>query len=219
MPFNLVTKRECWKLSWCGRLLLALLFVAGSWFVAVSIYPFLAVMDKIPARVLVVDGWMQANSLKRALAEFRSGEYDSLVLIQPLLDAEGQNDPGLACRNWVVAWFLQQGVTNAQLATLQPQVAMRDRTYHSALAVQAWLKEQGLSGQPINVITHGPHARRSRLLYRKVFGDGYKLGIISLRNLDYDPAHWWRTSAGVRELIGESIAYLYVRFFFNPTMP
>ena len=219
MPFNLVTKRESWKLTWYGRLLLALLFLAISWFTAVGIYPFLAITQKVPANVLVIDGWMQANNLKRALAEFRSGEYERLLFIQPVLDGEDQNEPGRYCRRWVLTWLLQQGVTNSQLATLHPQIAMKDRTYHSALAVKAWLKEQGLTGQPINVITQGLHARRSRLLYEKVFGDSYKLGIIGLTNQDYDPAHWWRTSAGVREVVGESIAYLYVRFLFSPTMP
>lgn len=33
---------------------------------------------------------------------------------------------------------------------------------------------------------------------------------------EYDPRHWWRTSEGVRNVVGESIAYLYARFFFRP---
>ena len=215
--FNLVAKRECWKLTWCGRLLLVVLLVAVSWLMAVGIYPFLAVTHKIPARVLVIDGWMQASSLKRALEEFRSGEYERLLLIQPVLDAEDQNEPGRFCRNWVASWLVQQGVPEGRMTTLYPRVAMKDRTYHSAMVVKDWLKEHGLSNHPINVITQGPHARRSSLLYQKVFGGGYKVGIIAIRNLNYDPAHWWRSSAGVREVIGESIAYLYVRFFFSPT--
>ena len=59
-----------------------------------------------------------------------------------------------------------------------------------------------------NVATQGPHARRSRWLYQKAFGDSCVVGIIALRNLEYDPAQWWRTSEGVREVIGESLAYL-----------
>jgi UDP-N-acetyl-D-mannosaminuronate dehydrogenase len=34
---------------------------------------------------------------------------------------------------------------------------------------------------------------------------------------DYDSKHWWRYSDGVREGIGESIAYIYARFFFYPS--
>jgi hypothetical protein len=47
-------------------------------------------------------------------------------------------------------------------------------------------------------------------------GPGVKVGIISEPNPDYDAAHWWRSSAGVREVIDESIAYVYAKFFFWP---
>jgi hypothetical protein len=33
---------------------------------------------------------------------------------------------------------------------------------------------------------------------------------------DYDPGHWWRSSDGFREVIGEVIAYFYARSCFLP---
>ena len=42
------------------------------------------------------------------------------------------------------------------------------------------------------------------------------VGIIAVPNPDYDSRHWWQYSEGVREVIGESIAYSYARFFFAP---
>ena len=68
----------------------------------------------------------------------------------------------------------------------------------------------------IDVATVALHARRSRLLYQKAFGSQTEVGIIALDDLTYDPAHWWRYSEGVRETIGESIAYVYARLFFHP---
>ena len=35
----------------------------------------------------------------------------------------------------------------------------------------------------------------------------------------FDAAHWWRSSEGVREILGESIAYLYAKFIFHPALP
>ena len=55
-----------------------------------------------------------------------------------------------------------------------------------------------------------------RLLFQKALGDGIKVGIIAVPNPDYDPKYWWRYSDGVREVIGESIAYIYARLFFWP---
>jgi hypothetical protein len=33
---------------------------------------------------------------------------------------------------------------------------------------------------------------------------------------EFDPDHWWKTSAGVRGVIGEGLAYLYARLLFHP---
>jgi hypothetical protein len=211
---KLVRRGECWKLTGCATLLLTVSLGMVFWFVVVKVYPFLAITERVLARVLVIEGWMQPSAMKQAAAEFRSGQYNQVLLIQPVFDLKDQYEPGRYCRKWVEALFVQQGVPKEQMATLFPSVAMKDRTYHSALAVKEWLAGHGLTKISINVVTQGPHARRSSLLYQKVFSDCCEVGIIALRSLDYDPAHWWRTSAGVREVIGESIAYLYAKFFF-----
>jgi hypothetical protein len=40
-----------------------------------------------------------------------------------------------------------------------------------------------------------------------------------VQNPDYDPKHWWRYSEGVREILGETIAYMYAEFLFRPEKP
>ena len=55
------------------------------------------------------------------------------------------------------------------------------------------------------------------LLYQKALGKNVTVGIIAVSNPDYDPKDWWRYSDGVREVIGESLAYIYARFFFYPS--
>jgi hypothetical protein len=66
-------------------------------------------------------------------------------------------------------------------------------------------------------LTQGAHARRTRLLYQKAFGKNVAVRVIAASNPDYDSAKWWRYSDGVREVISESIAYIYARFFFYPS--
>jgi hypothetical protein len=68
----------------------------------------------------------------------------------------------------------------------------------------------------INIVTEGAHARRTRLLFEKAFRGEVSVGIIAVPNPDYDGAHWWRYSDGVREVVGEAIAYIYARLFFYP---
>lgn len=95
-------------------------------------------------------------------------------------------------------------------------VSGRERTYSSAIALRDWFLEHGMAVRSINVLTEDCHARRTQLLYERAFGKNVKIGIINVANPDYDPKYWWRYSDGVREVIGESIAYAYARFFFHP---
>ena len=62
----------------------------------------------------------------------------------------------------------------------------------------------------------GPHARRTRLLFQEAFGSKVAVGVIAVPDDAYDPRHWWRSSEGVRDVVGEAIAYVYARFFFYP---
>ncbi|MGZ5507333.1 MAG: hypothetical protein ACXWKH_13220, partial [Limisphaerales bacterium] len=64
-----------------------------------------------------------------------------------------------------------------------------------------------------------PQRRRSTVwenLVREAFGNDVKVGIISVPSPDYDADHWWRYSEGVREVLDETIAYIYAKFFFWP---
>jgi uncharacterized SAM-binding protein YcdF (DUF218 family) len=93
----------------------------------------------------------------------------------------------------------------------------RDRTYSSAVELRNWFREHNLSVQSINVVTEGVHARRTRLLFQEAFGNSVAVGVIAIPNPDYEARHWWRYSEGVREVIGEIVAYIYARFFYYPS--
>jgi hypothetical protein len=80
-----------------------------------------------------------------------------------------------------------------------------------------WFREHNPSVQSINVMTEDVHARRTRLLFQEAFGKDVTVGIIAVPNPDYDSAHWWRYSEGVRDVLGETIAYVYAKFFFYPS--
>lgn len=215
-PGGLFVRKERWGLSWRGRLLVTgVLLVVGA-AIAVKIHPFLSPTERVTASLMVVEGWSPPITMKQAAAEFMTGHYEQMVLIRPVLDVSDNYESGRYSADWVARLLVQNGVPDDKLTTLCPNVARKDRTYHSALAVRQWIAEQHLAVGALVVATEGPHARRSRLLYQKAFGDSFKIGIIAMQPPTYDPKHWWRTSEGVREVLGETIAYLYARFFFFP---
>ncbi len=215
--FGLLTRRERWGLSWRGWLAAALLAGLTAWLVVVRIHPFLAVTDRVDAQVLVVEGWVHRFAIRAAVAEFRTGAYARIYTTGGPVDGDGgyTNDYNTAAS--VGAGLLRQaGVAPDLIQVVPARLVGRDRTYASAAALRDWLCEHQVAVTAINIVTEAPHARRTRLLFQEAFGPGVRVGIIAAQNPDYDPAHWWRTSEGVREVIGEGLAYLYARFLFFP---
>ena len=209
------SRKERWGLTWRGWLVALSLAIALTVLAGRMIHPFLAPTDRLAARLLVVEGWSPPSTMDRVAAEFRSGNYDQVIFIRPIFDAPDEYESGLSYGKWLAQLLITKGVPESKLATLYPKVAQKDRTYHAALTVRHYLAENHFNLDALNLITTGPHARRSRLLYEKAFAPQVKIGIIAVEEKQYDSRHWWRTSAGVREVIGETIAYLYARLFFR----
>jgi uncharacterized SAM-binding protein YcdF (DUF218 family) len=218
--FGLLNRRERWGLSGRGWLAAiasaALLFV----FLPSHVYPFLAVTDRQPpSEYLIVEGWSPVDVLKGAYAEFNAGGYRKILVSGCIVYDQWTDNPGVTYAEWGASKLRRLGVPNNLIQPVPCSVQRKDRTYSSALAVKQWLDDHGVRPRQINVFTEGTHARRSRLLFQKAFGPEVKVGIIAAADPQFDPDHWWRSSEGVRDVIGESIAYIYARFLFYPTDP
>jgi hypothetical protein len=139
-----------------------------------------------------------------------------VLVVRGIYESADKYESGRYFTDYIANLLVQYGVPEASVHTVFCPVTEKDRTYHSALAIQRWLAEHALAVDALDLATVGPHARRSRLLYKKAFGPKMRIGVIALRDKSYDPTHWWRSSEGIREVPFEAMAYLYVRFFFHP---
>lgn len=214
---GLFIRKECWTVSLTAKLVILLICIGLVWGGIRFIQPFLAVTRPVRGRLLVVEGWIPRYSLQQSVSVFRNGHYERMVTS----GCTRMNDlDGLTATNPAVAAAIQvqrYGMDPALVTAVPCPIELKDRTYNSALAVREWCEKAGVSTESIDVLTSGPHARRSRLLFQAAFGRKTKVGVIAIEDRSYDPAHWWRSSEGVREVIGESIAYLYARIFFHPS--
>ena len=109
--------------------------------------------------------------------------------------------------------LVSAGVPANRVQMAPSHVSGRDRTYSSALALREYFQTNGVTAKSFNVLTEDVHARRTRLGFEAAFGRETTVGIIAVPDPDYDAKHWWRYSEGVREIIGESIADVYAKFF------
>ena len=198
--------------GWLVILVAAMILLVGG---CRQLHPFLAVTDHEPGGLLVVEGWAPDAAYRAAVAEFNAHSYDALCVTGGPIEygAPLSQHSTYADRGASIALALGLG-TNVVRAIPAPPVRA-DRTYVSAKTLKQWVDQQPHPVSRITVLTLGPHARRSRLLFQQAFGSSVQVGIISVPALDYDPARWWRTSAGVRTVIGELLSYGYARLLFN----
>jgi hypothetical protein len=211
--FGLIERRECWMLTWTGILLTmaALTFVTALWIR--GLFGFLSITNPIGGEFLVVEAWIPAYAYREVVTIFAKGGYKKIIAAGVIQENE---DTGELREFFGEGKLIGLGIPRHLIVTaMYNKEIQRDRTLHSAMAVKGWLWEQGLRAASIDVVTIGTHARRSRLLYEKALGSNFKVGVFAIRDRGFDPNHWWQSSEGVRTVIGETIAYLYVRIFFS----
>ena len=109
------------------------------------------------------------------------------------------------------------GAPDSLLVSVAAPPTDYDRTYATAVAVRKWLAQQP-EGMPaaINVLSESTHARRSRLLYQKAFGDKVLVGVIAARRDGLNAHSWWKDSSSRNFTLAQIAKYLYARLFFWP---
>ena len=150
--------------------------------------------------------------------EFQTNHYQKIYTTGgPIVGSDGSTNDFNTSASVGAELLKKVGVADGFIQMVPSHISGRDRTYTSAVALRDWFREHGMTVRSINVLTEDAHARRTQILFEKAFGSGVAIGIISVPDPDYDAKRWWRTSEGVREILGESIAYIYARIFFHPS--
>lgn len=113
------------------------------------------------------------------------------------------------------AWYLKERGLPEQAITPVPAPSVSsDRTYLSAVTVRDWAKRSGVRLEAFDVVSDGPHARRTWLLYRRVFPEA-EVGVLATRSYEYDAAAWWRSSAGAKNVIDQAVGFMWTRCCFR----
>lgn len=181
-----------------------------------SIHPFLALNNPISDGLLVVEGWTPDYGLEMAVEEFKRDHYQKIYVTGGPLTYGSHLAAYGNYAQLAAATLVRLGLDSNVVQAVPAPLARQNRTYASAVMLKKWLLEHGIQPTRIHLISDGPHARRSRLLFLEAMGHGVTIGVTSIPPKDYDPRHWWRSSAGVRAVIDEALAYSYARFLFYP---
>ena len=213
--FRLTTIRESRVLTPVGWAALSIAFGFVLVLIILFVHPFLAPTKPVGGGILVVEGWLPDYALEKAKERFQQGSYQLLVTTGGKIGvgyhlSEYKTWAELAASTLKNLDFPEDKIMTAPVH----KNIKRDRTYYSILAVQRRLNEEGLNEASIDVVSLGVHARRTWILFEKVFSS-VNVGVIAITPVTYDTSRWWLSSAGVRSVISESVAYLYARFIFS----
>jgi hypothetical protein len=211
--------KERWGLSAKGAIVSACCAALVSGLYITFIHDFLASTRRVNASILVMEGWVHPVSAELTVQEFRSRRY---LFVATTGGPNPANHGFPEGGTWAESggyWLRNAGLDRGLVRVVPAAAVERDRTYASAVALREWLGVHAPNVSAINIATEDVHARRTRLLFQKALGPRIQVGVIALPNKDYDADRWWRYSEGVRETLGETIAYLYARLWFHPATP
>jgi hypothetical protein len=173
---------------------------------------FLSQTRRVPAETLIVEGWIGREALPFSKHEFERGGYKRLIV------TGGLTGYTWARERWSVTEIAQRdllrlGFPEDKLLLAPCDDVENQRTYFSAVAARRAIERQGWKVESINVISRGPHARRTHSVYSKVFGSDVAVGVISWNPYASHGRAWWRSSVRAKELLDETFGWTYEALF------
>ena len=212
----LFRRRAVWLPTPLGALLLLAVGALGLAAALRGVYPYLAQTAPVGHGLLVVEGWVPADVVAEAVTLFRRGGYEHLVAAGGPI--ENAICPcGFATYAERAAQLARsRGVEEDEISVVPAPASAQERTFLSAVSVRQWSEASGRTVSAVDVYSSGPHARRTRWLYQLAFGDAVEVGVIAGAPTGYEPRAWWRTNEGGRKVVGELLAWAWVRLFFHP---
>ena len=165
------------------------------------------------ADLLVVEGWMPDYNLPRVVEDFREGAYQRIAVTGIALDKGSYLQEFKSYGDVTAATLKKMGIEDGEIVVGATTDTLRHRTYTAAVALRRAVDDAALSVESLNVYSQAAHARRTWMVFRKVFGDDVEIGIVALPTQSYDPDQWWASSAGIKSVGMESIALCHEWLF------
>jgi hypothetical protein len=212
MPLRLFQRRTIWCPTWAGLFCVAAIvcLVIVGWIEYGESY--LTETHRSQADILVVEGWIGRKGISAAVQEFERGGYRYIVASGGLTSGFWEGEPE-SYAQMAAHEMIRLGVPQEEIVVATSGNTEKHRTFESAVAVWRTLRDAGIKPKALNVFTFGPHARRSGLVFAKVNAGVAKVGVIAWVPPDYQQERWWQSSERAKQLLEETIGYIYEVLF------
>lgn len=163
-----------------------------------SVYSYLSLNRPEKAEVLVIEGWLGNRMFKEAAAEFWRGKYSLCLVIGKTRSSRSP-----------IRVLIGFGVDSVAVKFADAETKKGHSTYHIAIAARQWLQTNYPEISTLNVFTAGPHGRKSWILFKRVFGPDYSVGVVSCSIERSDDEQWSGRKQKLRTLIKYVTGYFY----------
>lgn len=202
------------RLTWKSRLLLLAAMSAAGWIFTVSVYPWLSVNQPLTdCRTVVLEGWIPDYAIRDAAERAKVEDVEMVYTTGIPIERGALLLPWGDFAHAAGATLEKCGWPREKITAVPTPGVQVDRTVASALELKAYWSQVGRSiPRRFNLVTSGSHGRRSWLAYRRIFGSEVEIGIVAVPEREFDTARWWKSSAGRKAVLGETVALLLGSF-------
>lgn len=212
---RLTKKRECRRLTLTGWLLVLFVITSLSFLFIRYVHNYLSLNNPIKSKILVIDGMFPGYVYDSLVKIINRDKYEIVVTTGIETDYVFSPEDNFNTAEISYKILKKKDLKNCRLEKAPAGAIVKNRTYNSALTLKNWLKQNDLEGNGFNIASFGAHSRRTHILYKKVFKD-IDIGMISIRDVSYNPVKWYKYARGMRMVLSETITCVFVKLFFFP---
>jgi uncharacterized SAM-binding protein YcdF (DUF218 family) len=144
------------------------------------------------AILVLSDDNLYADRATEASQLFRQG-------VAPVVVASGRRlRPSAGISELIEHDLIERGVPKENI---QRSVHDADSTHEEAIVLRRLAAEKGWKS--VVVVTSNYHTRRARYIFERVFTPGVTVNVVSARDGEFDPEHWWEHRKSVKEFFRE----------------
>lgn len=198
-----------------GWLIILIGLFVFSFFLIKMTYTFLSQEVKPNSKVLVVEGWIPQYGIKNAIDYYNEHGYKYMIITGVPITQWTYSSPFSNMADASAGTMRHLFFTDSIYTVSIPTSVFRDRTYSTAVALKMALPEWSISDDNFDLYSLGAHARRSYLMFSKVFSHS-DIGLITDTDKSFEAEEWYSSSNGFRIVFSELISYFYSRLFFYP---
>ncbi|MCK4352397.1 YdcF family protein [candidate division WOR-3 bacterium] len=174
------------------------------------IYSFLSYEKIFKTDTVVVEGWISNSEMRQSANNILSNNVKRVIVPGDKAELALIHYPVNNYADIGRLRLIDCGVNEEKIITC-PFETKRNRTLNAAVYVKKIIQKKGIKS--FIIFTEDVHARKTYVSYKKVFGNKYKIGVMPIPNDVFDNKNWYKSSEGMKTVITESIAYIYLVCF------